>query len=144
MNPRWKRCQPSLVFRTGHWRTKSHLDYLTDCNKTGPKNRGELPVIFLASPRRPRISPSSPEVVGQPGAPAGSKEEEKEGARGGGGEVDEEGVEGRCHAPNLKKVDEDKEEMDAPYLVHLAHIASEQTKSKGGDGEDGAGNQGGL
>ena len=58
--------------------------------------------------------------------------------------MDEEGVEGRCQAPNLKKVDEDKEEMDAPYLVHLAHIASEQTKSKGGDGEDGAGNQGGL
>ena len=42
----------------------------------------------------------------------------------GGGEVDEEGVEGRGQAP---------------HLVHLAHIASEQTKCKGAKGEDGAG-----
>ena len=112
------------MFRTGHWRTKSHLDFSKNRNKTGPKNRGELPVIFLASPRRPRISPSSPEVVGQPGAPARGEEEEEEGARGGGGEVDEEGVEGRRQAPDL---------------VHLAHIASEETKCEGAKGEDGAG-----
>merc|ERR1719447_2647587 len=82
------------------------------------------PVVLLPPPWGPSVSPSPPEVVGQPAPPAGGKEEEEEGARGGGGEVDEEGVEGR---------------RQAPHLVHLAHIASEQTKCKGGKGEDGAG-----
>ena len=84
----------------------------------------QQPVVFLPPPRRPSISPSPPEVVGQPGSPAGGEDEEEEGAGGGGGKVDEEGVEGRRQAPDL---------------VHLAHIASEETKCEGAKGEDGAG-----
>ena len=88
-----------------------------------------IPVIFLAPPRRPSIAAPPPKVEGESCPPGGRQDEKEERSVGRGGKVDEQGVEGRRQAPDL---------------VHLAHIASEQTKSKGGDGEDGAGNQGGL
>ena len=44
----------------------------------------QQPVVFLPPPRRPSISPSPPEIVGQPGAPAGGEDKEEEGTGGGG------------------------------------------------------------
>ena len=114
MKPRWKRCQPILVFNTGHCLTNSHLDYptfdaikreiwLRSTSKVSSLPFCQQPVVFLPPPRRPSISPSPPKVVGQPGSPAGGEDEEEEGAGGGGGKVDEEGVEGGRQAPHLKR-----------------------------------------
>ena len=83
-----------------------------------------IPVIFLASPRRPSIATPPPEVEGESCSPGGCQDEEEERSVGRGGEVDEQGVEGRRQAPDL---------------VHLAHIGSEETKCEGAKGEDGAG-----
>ena len=67
-----------------------------------------IPVIFLASPRRPSIAAPPPKVEGESCSPGGRQDEEKERSVGRGGEVDEQGVEGRRQAPDL---------------VHLAHVA---------------------
>ena len=67
-----------------------------------------IPVIFLASPRRPSVAAPPPEVEGESCSPGGRQDEEEERSVGRGGEVDEQGVEGRRQAPDL---------------VHLAHVA---------------------
>ena len=58
-----------------------------------------IPVIFLASPRRPSIAAPPPKVEGESCSPSARQDEEEERSVGRGGEVDEQGVEGRRQAP---------------------------------------------